>query len=342
MNPPRRYDPNSRQPWELDPTDPTAAPETLSDYALHVGRGALMGAADIVPGVSGGTVALLVGIYPRLLRAITRFDARLFQLLRTGQFSEAATHLDAPFLLALGVGIAGGLLLFGTLVSLLLADAVARAFTLAAFFGLIFATGVLVARRIEPPAALHWVGAGLAMLVGAAVAFAISGWQTAAVEPSVGYLFVCGTVGICAMILPGVSGAMLLLILGVYVYLTDRIKELLHLQLTAASLLEIAAFALGCVVGLLTFTRLLRWLLEHYRWITLAVLTGFIFGALRKIWPFQRDLTPEIEIVKLKTFVNVVPEWSGTSLAISLTAVVAAAALLGIELALERFVRDKT
>jgi putative membrane protein len=270
----------------------------------QLGRGFLMGGADIIPGVSGGTVALILGIYRRLVTALSRFDLGFVRRVRRGELLEAARHVDLRFLIALGCGILVGIVSLASLMHHLLTDEHLRPLTLAAFFGLILASGVLVGRRVG-----RWSGTTAALAAGGtALAFWITGLESVVVEASYPYLFFCGSVAICAMILPGISGAYILLLLGMYLHVTGAIKGLPRGELSADNLLTIAVFCAGCAVGLLIFSKLLRWMLARYTGPTMALLGGFMIGSLRKIWPFKRDLTPEIVELKLKRFANIWPD----------------------------------
>ncbi|MFG0334165.1 MAG: DUF368 domain-containing protein, partial [Maioricimonas sp. JB049] len=251
-------------------------------------RGLLMGGADIIPGVSGGTVALILGIYERLVTSISHFDTTLVRQLGQREWSAAAERINFRFLAFLGLGIGLGVAALGSLMHGLLEHY--YQFTLAAFFGLIAASAVLVARMIE-----RWnVAAVVAILLGALFAF----WlvrQPALQQPpeGLGYVFVCGLVAICAMILPGISGSFILLIMGKYHDITGIIKETLKLHITLESVSIVAVFGAGCVLGLIGFSKCLRWLLARHESLTMSVLCGFMAGSLWKIWPFQRDVSPE-------------------------------------------------
>jgi putative membrane protein len=274
----------------------------------NAGRGLLMGGADIIPGVSGGTVALILGIYERLVTAISRFDLELLRHLRHGQFREAARHVDLRFVLALGCGIATGIVGLASLMNYLITTPATRPYTLAAFFGMILASGVLVGKLVG-----RWNLARVCFCIaGGAIAFWITGLTpTASSNPPAAYVFLCGMIGICAMILPGISGAFILLLLGMYVYVTDALKALkgIHTgEFTTDHLLTIVIFSAGCAVGLLSFSKILRWLLSRHGAQTMAVLCGFMLGSLRKIWPFQRDVTQGIHEFKLKQFQNFLPD----------------------------------
>ena len=276
-----------------------------SDF-LHVARGLLMGGADVIPGVSGGTVALILGIYNRLVTAISRFDMTLLKCVMRMQWSAAAQHVDLRFLIALGCGIALGV---GGLASLMLHLLEhQRQPTFAVFFGLILASCVLVARMVK-----RWTPTSAAWLVaGAAIAYTLVGLPLLKNPPSGnGYVFLCGTIAICAMILPGISGAFILLILGKYGDMMgvprDLLHGMLHFEVRFATIVTFVAFAMGCVIGLLSFSKVLRWLLARHESTTMAVLCGFMAGSLRKIWPFKIDLTPALDF-RQKQFQNVVPD----------------------------------
>lgn len=279
----------------------------------QIGRGFLMGGADIIPGVSGGTVALILNIYQRLVTAISRFDGEFLALLKRKRWSEAATHLDLRFLVTLGSGIALGIASLASLMHFLLTDHPEP--TYAAFFGLIVGSSILVARMIP-----KWTIVEAAFLaVGAISAYWIVGLPMMSSPPEGNaYLFFCGAIAICAMILPGISGAFILLILGKYTDITGMLKQILKLDWHADVFVSVFVFCAGCAVGLLGFSKLLKWLLVRYEPVVLALLCGFMAGSLRKIWPFKIDLTPEVSDLKLKQFVNAWPtEWSrGETLAI--------------------------
>ena len=284
-----------------------------------------MGGADIIPGVSGGTVALILGIYRRLVTALSRFDLTFVILLKQLRVADALRHVDFRFLATLGSGIVVGIVSLASLMHQLLGDDRLRPLTLAAFFGMILASGVLVGRRVE-----RWSwGAGVLAASGTAFAFWITGLESATVQPSYSYIFVCGAVAICAMILPGISGAYILLLLGMYLHVTSAIKGLPRGDLSKENLITIVVFCSGCALGLLGFSKLLRWLLAHHTSTTMAVLCGFMIGSLRKIWPFQQDLTPHVDELKLKRFANMLPDAFDGSVAAALgIGVVATAAVL--------------
>ena len=251
--------------------------------AANAGRGFLMGSADIIPGVSGGTVALILGIYTRLIAAIGRVGPDLLSDLKGGRLIQAARRLDLTLTLPLFVGILLGAATLGSVVDVLLEDY--RQPTLGLFFGLIAASAVFVARLVPRWSPAAWVALGIAAVV-AFLLVAVPALQ----NPPEGawYLLPCGMIGICAMILPGVSGAFLLLVLGVYERITGIIKRCVKFDATADDFVSLAIFAVGCLIGLLTAARVISRLLKAYPSITLAALCGLMVGSLRKLWPFQQ------------------------------------------------------
>lgn len=274
----------------------------------HLGRGVLMGATDVIPGVSGGTIALIVGVYVRLVTALSHFDFTFINHLGSRRWKTAAQYIDLRFLVALGLGIMIGIVTFASLINHLLTTTTTRSFTLAAFFGAIMASCWLVTKWIQPKSKANNITCCLFAVVAAVSAFLLTSIPTTSVDPSLGYIFFCGLLAICAMILPGISGAFILLILGVYVYLTDYIKGLPQGEISSDAVIIVAVFVTGCVIGLLSFSKILRWLLVHYQSETMSVMCGFMIGALNKIWPFQTDLTPSIIELKHKQYENFLPQ----------------------------------
>ena len=289
--------------------------------------GLLMGAADIVPGVSGGTVALVLGIYNRLVSAISRFDRQALGMLTARRWTAAAEHVDLRFVVALGCGIATGIGGLSFVMKKLLDDHLQP--TYAVFFGLILGSGVLVARGVA-----RWNPANIAALIaGVAVAWLVVGLDALQSPPdTLWYLFFCGTVGICAMILPGISGSFILLLLGRYSHVTGLIRSILKGDWSVQAFVEVSVFCCGCLFGLLAFSRVLRWLLSHHATVTMATLCGLMLGSLRKLWPFKNELTPPGTEFKLKQFENIAPDFASgaTITAVGLT-VFAMIAVLSLE-----------
>lgn len=257
---------------------------------LQLGRGLLMGGADIIPGVSGGTVALILGIYQRLITAISHCDTRLFQLLMQRKWAEAARHLDLRFVIPLGIGILTGVVSLASLMHYLLDYHLQL--TLSLFFGLILASSFLVAQMVDRWSISNII-AFFASFIGV---YLLVGEHS--VNPPDGnfYVFLCGMIAICAMILPGISGALILILLGKYHDITGLLKtipkELLKGNIDWNGLLTVVVFVAGCLLGLILFSKVLRWLLHNYHTLTMAVLCGLMVGSLRRIWPFKVDVTP--------------------------------------------------
>ena len=290
---------------------------SLRRELLNVPRGFLMGVADIIPGVSGGTVALILGIYERLVTAISRFDGEFAHDVRRGNWRAAAQHIDLAFLVTLGCGIALGILSLANVMHYLLEHQLR--YTYAVFFGLILGSSLLVARliRLWTPLTI------LALLGGIWFAWWVVGLPGLKNPPDGNlYIFFCGVIAICAMILPGISGSFILLILGKYKYVTGIIKDATRGIVSGEGLLTLAVFAAGCVLGLLGFSKLLRWLLSRHYSLTMGALCGFMLGSLRKIWPFKGG---EEEIAGLR---NVWPDVADRGAWIALGLMVAAFVLI--------------
>ena len=231
-----------------------------------------MGAADIVPGVSGGTLALLLGIYERLIKAIRSVDHHAVAMVVQGRFAAAWRHMDGTFLLCLFGGILLSVFMLANGVSWMLAHQPVLLWAL--FFGLILSALPHLCLK------LHWNRWRLALLLtGVVLALAIGRLQAVELEPELWMYFVAGAIAICAMILPGISGSFILLLLGMYAPVLLAVTEL--------QLVPLLLFASGCAVGLLSFSRLLSCLLARYHDATLALLIGVVIGAMYRVWPWQ-------------------------------------------------------
>ena len=248
----------------------------MKNYFLLFAKGMAMGAADVVPGVSGGTVAFITGIYDELLRSIASVPEALVQLLR-GRVAKAWQIANVNFLLVLFAGILTSVFSLARLITWLLDTHPIPLWSF--FFGLILVSSHLVAREIGR---WNWTRV-FSFVVGIAFAW----WITVASPMQWGSdplsLFLAGAIAICAMILPGLSGSFLLLLMGLYAVVLGAVKSL--------DLTVLAVFAAGCLVGILSFSRLLSWLLSRYRDLTLAFLTGLMLGSLNKVWPWKQTLT---------------------------------------------------
>ena len=255
------------------PAAPAASQQPALPYVVLCGLA--MGAADVVPGVSGGSMAFILGIYGQLLEAIAGFDLGLLALLRRGDWSSAAARVHLGFLVPLLAGLAASVLLLVRPITWLYEFQPVLLF--AFFFGLIIGAIVLIARHA------HWGWQGLvAMAAGVALALLLVTRVPVTMPHDPFTLFWSGAVAIMAMILPGISGSFLLLVLGQYQHVMEGVKGL--------DLAVLIPFGLGCAVGLISFVRLLRWLLHHFHGQVVALLVGFMAGSLWKIWPFRTVL----------------------------------------------------
>ena len=234
-------------------------------------RGLLMGAADIVPGVSGGTIAFITGIYGTLLGSLRAFDLACLKMLLKGDIKAAWEHVDGSFLLVLLLGIATSILTLARFFSWLLEHHPVPLW--AFFFGLILASALVLLRQVE-----NWsVRRALSLFAGAGIAVAIGLSPVTGLEATLPAIFLSGFLAICAMILPGISGSFILVLLGMYGTVLTAVKSL--------DFLFIGVFASGAAAGLMCFSRFLYWLLSHFHEATMALLTGFLFGSLTVVWP---------------------------------------------------------
>ncbi|MFT6926475.1 MAG: putative membrane protein [Psychromonas sp.] len=259
-------------------------------------RGLAMGAADVVPGVSGGTIAFITGIYSELLHSLSSFNLQFIKTLKNQGIKAAWLHINGNFLVSLGLGIIVSILSLARLVTYLLDAHPLLVWSF--FFGLILASSIFVLRQIQ-----GWTVVGFILLItGIVLAVAIGQLRPAEVVASNAYIFMAGAIAICAMILPGISGSFILLLLGVYSHVLGAVKDL--------DVTTLALFGGGCIVGLLSFVRLLTWLLDHYRQAVIALLAGFIAGSLYLVWPWKEVLsvyTDSHGIEKPLTQANVLP-----------------------------------
>lgn len=244
----------------------------MSDLGVFL-RGMLMGAADVVPGVSGGTMALITGIYHTLLRSISSIDIHAARLVFRGQLREAWEHINGRFLAVLVAGIGVSIISLAQLILWTMAHHPLPLWSF--FFGLIAASALVLQRQVGGYNLPSFVLSFLAAVFAASFIF----WVPADVSAAPWMFFGAGFVAICAMILPGVSGSLLLLLIGMYQPVLGALKQL--------DLISIALFMLGAAAGITSFSRVLTYLLEHKRRATVAVLTGFLWGSLAMVWPWR-------------------------------------------------------
>lgn len=269
---------------------PSQEPSTSwKEFPFLAIKGFLMGSADIVPGVSGGTMALIVGVYTRLINAIRSFDVAFIKRVATFKFSSALRGVDWRFMMMLLVGMLSAVLFFTKVVPLQIYMFTDPELIYGIFFGLIVGSIYILVKAIED---FRWIH-GAMILIGAAIGFWVVTLVPAETSESPLFVFFSGSVAICAMILPGISGSYILLILRKYDFVLSQIGKL-GTDETAAGLIVLLPFIVGAVVGLVLFSRVLSWLLDRYEAKTLAVLIGFLIGSLYVIWPFQDRTYAEI------------------------------------------------
>lgn len=237
-------------------------------------KGIAMGAADIVPGVSGGTIAFISGIYEELIDSIGSVGPKTFKILFKDGIAAAWKSINGTFLLTLMLGILSSVFALSTLISRLLESHPQLLWSF--FFGLIVISAIHIARQIK-----GWSsGEVIAIVLGTVVAYGITSIAPAQMPMNPLTIFFAGAIAICAMILPGISGSFILLLLGMYANILGAVKSL--------DILTLLIFSAGCLSGLLLFTRFLSWLLHHHHGPALAVLTGFMIGSLNKVWPWKQ------------------------------------------------------
>ena len=240
-------------------------------------KGFAMGVANVIPGVSGGTIALLTGIFERLINALKSFDVDAVRLLLKFKFREFAQHVDFGFLLSVFLGVGVSIISVAKLLEFLFQSYPVYVWSF--FFGLILVSVWFVGKSIGKID----VAAAVSFVVGAAVAFGLSVMNPATENTAFWYLIICGAVAVCSMILPGLSGSFVLILMGNYQLI--MIYAVSHFDMKI-----IVPVAVGVVVGLLAFSHFLSWLLSRYARQTMAVLTGFIFGSLGTIWPWKNPV----------------------------------------------------
>jgi putative membrane protein len=246
---------------------------SAKDYIALLFKGIAMGAADVVPGVSGGTIAFISGIYEELLGSIKSINVENLKILLKGDIAAFWTKINGWFLLVLFGGIGISVVSLAKIITHLLATDPQLIWGF--FFGLIIASILFIGKSITKFNAQSIIS----MVIGTGVAYWITVIEPSQLDTPIWFVFVAGAIAICAMILPGISGSFILLLMGMYSYILTSIKDL--------NILVLGVFAAGCVTGLLGFSRVLSWLLSKYNDIALAVLTGFMIGSLNKVWPWK-------------------------------------------------------
>lgn len=302
----------------------------MKNYLFLFLKGLAMGAANVIPGVSGGTIALITGIYEELIHSVKSFDLDAVKLLFQFKIRKFWIHINGNFLVAVFVGIGLSIITLAKLFKFLLENELYAIWLMAFFFGLILVSVFSVARTIE-----KWnSGTYIALVVGLAAAIAIAMVNPASENEAIYYLLICGVVAMCSMILPGLSGSFVLIIMGNY--------KLVMLDAVSDFRMDILIpVVIGAVGGLIAFSRILSWVFKHYRDITIALMTGFILGSLSIIWPWKEEiyLTNDLGETILKKGKPLIsgyewhmPELGDTNNLIAIAIIIiGAAALWGVE-----------
>ncbi|MBE6218110.1 MAG: DUF368 domain-containing protein [Bacteroidales bacterium] len=253
----------------------------LKDYITIGVKGACMGAADVIPGVSGGTIAFIMGIYDEFVGSIASINTEAVKLLFSGKFREFWKHINGNFLVSLVAGIGLSVIALASLMQMLLSDHPIQ--TWAFFFGLIVASSIFILRGIS-----GWkVREGLFLVMGVILGVVVCTLSPTQTPDDLWFIFLSGSIAICAMILPGISGSFILLILGKYQYIMGVISGLVSGVDVGKNILILGIFLIGACVGILAFSKFLHWLLARWNKETLIVLAGFIIGSLVKVWPWS-------------------------------------------------------
>lgn len=270
--------------------------EKKRNYLLLLLKGCCMGAADVVPGVSGGTIAFITGIYEELIESIKSIDLEAVKLLFRLKTAAFWRKINGNFLVSVLCGIGISIFSLARLMTYLLAHHPIEIWSF--FFGLIIASSFLVSKEIR-----KWdIFTVISLLTGGVVAYTITVLSPASTPQTWWFILISGAVAICAMILPGISGAFILLLMGQYAYLMAAVSNL--------DLGIIGIFAIGAVIGIISFSHLLSWLLKNYHSLTIALLTGFMLGSLNKVWPWKITLESYVDrhgIEQVLTEKNVSP-----------------------------------
>ena len=292
--------------------DHTPANRTLRDYVILMLKGFCMGASDIVPGVSGGTMAFILGIYEELIESIKRVDLTTIRLLLTFNIKAILERIPWQFLLAVLVGIMIAIFSLAQGIEWLLENKPVLIW--AFFFGLVLSSGITVSKRVS-----RWyAGTVIAVIIAAVASYIIVGLVPVTTPTAPWFIFLSGAIVICAMILPGISGSFILVLLGKYQYVLSAVNS--------RDILTLGIFAAGAAIGLITFAQVVSWLFKRYHDLTVATLMGLMLGSLRKVWPWKDVLLTTLdrhgkEIPLYE--VNIAPSTFGTEffMAVGLAAV---------------------
>lgn len=273
---------------------------SLKKYLLVGLKGIGMGAADVIPGVSGGTIAFMTGIYEELVGSINSINGTAVKLLFKGKFRDFWKHINGNFLISVVAGILISIMSLAKLMTYLLNYEPIP--TWAFFFGLIVASSVFMLRDIK-----GWKGKDFVMLVlGIILGVVVCTLTPTQTPDALWFIFLSGAIAICAMILPGISGSFILLILGKYEFMLSTLTKILSGEGVLLDFAVVLVFILGALVGILAFSKFLHWLLARYHRSTLLVLVGFIIGSLVKVWPWSdMETVREAQLLREGTLLEI-------------------------------------
>lgn len=257
-------------------------------------RGVCMGSADVIPGVSGGTMALILGIYEKLVVSIRSFDTHFVKLIFNSRIKEAIEYTNLIFLLSVGTGILAAVFSLARVIGWMLQNMPELIWSF--FFGLVLASAISISENLH----IKRPGVIITMLFGVSIGYFLLGITPMNTPNSPVFLFMSGAVAICAMVLPGISGAFILVILGKYKYILNAVSNL--------DIISILIFGTGAGAGLLSFVRLLDFILKKYREITISFLCGLMLGSLRKIWPWKKMVSDVQGSLNYGAYKNIIPD----------------------------------
>jgi putative membrane protein len=252
----------------------------MNQYFIIFLKGVAMGIAEVIPGVSGGTIAFITGIYERLLDAMKSFTPSLIGVFKKSGIKGVWEKIDGAFLLALFGGMFLSLISLVHLITWLLETFPVLLWSF--FFGLIVASAVFIAKELGKWNVINIIS----LVIGTVLAYAVTVLSPASPNEALWFVFVSGVIAISAMILPGLSGSFVLVLMGMYSYIFGALKDL--------NFVVIIVFGLGCIIGILSFSHVLSWTFKHYKEITLAFLTGLMIGSLNKVWPWRNVVETRI------------------------------------------------
>ena len=299
-----------KEAWDLGP-----GPQTKKEYIILYLKGFLMGIADLIPGVSGGTIAFITGIYDMLLDAVASINNTFIKKVLSFKIVSAIGHLHIRFIIPLIFGIFTAMITLARVMHYLINEQTVPTWSL--FFGLIAASIIVIWNKLDD----HFSPMNLLMIsIGAIVAYVLVSLIPVDTPDSLWFIYLCGIIGITAMILPGISGSFLLLILGKYEFITGMLKN----PFAEGAPLVILVFLCGTITGLLSFSKILNFFMKNYRVKTMAFLTGILIGSMKKVWPWKEVLESKIVRGKVRVIreANILPSEFNTEVMLAAVLVI--------------------